>query len=130
MDAHDSRPSSGPRDLRGFRSGYQQSGYLRHVAATQGNSRPIDSLGKKYSVHFGTEKIFLFDKQMMGMRLLSIRAGGFTDPDHDSYANLKTGDTHYTFDLGTVVAEHLQLDLGAEWSNRVNAAVMSCVYHF
>lgn len=96
----------------------------------QGNSTPIDPLGKKYSVHFGAEKTFLFDKPMMGMSLLSIRAGGFTDPDHDSYANLKTGDTHYTFGLGTVIAEHLQLDLGAEWSDRVNAVVMSGVYHF
>ena len=96
----------------------------------QGISTPIDSLGKKYSVHLGAEKTFLFDKPILGMSLLSIRAGGFSDPDHDSYANLDTGDTHYTFGLGTVLAEHLQLDLGAEWSDRVNAVVMSGVYHF
>ncbi len=96
----------------------------------QGNSTPIDSLDKKYSVHLGAEKTFLFNQPILGMSLLSVRAGGFSDPDHDSYKNLKTGTTHYTFGLGTVVAEHLQLDLGGEWSDRVNAVVMSGVYHF
>lgn len=96
----------------------------------QGNSVAIDPLGKKYSVHLGAEKTFLFEKPILGMNLLSIRAGGFSDPDHDSYADLDSGDTHYTFGLGTVIAEHLQLDLGGEWSDRVNAVVMSAVYHF
>ena len=96
----------------------------------QGNSTPIDSLGNKYSVHVGAEKTFLFERPILGMSLLSIRAGGFSDPDHDSYADLHTGTTHYTFGLGTVLAEHLQLDLGAEWSDRVDALVMSAVYHF
>lgn len=104
------------------------SGFL--FGTFQGISAPVDSLGKKYSVHFGAEKTILFQKPILGMNLLSIRAGGFSDPDHDGYSDLDTGDTHYTFGLGTVFAEHLQLDLGAEWSDRVNAVVMSAVYHF
>lgn len=104
------------------------TGFL--FGAFQGESAEIDSLGYETSVHVGAEKTFLFDAPMLGLKLLSVRAGGFTDPDHDSYAALKTRDTHYTFGLGTVIAEHLQVDLGAEWSDRVDAVVMSGVYHF
>ncbi len=104
------------------------SGFL--FGTFQGLGTPIDSLGKKYSVHLGAEKTILFEQPILGMQLLSIRAGGFSDPDHDSYAAIDTGDTHFTFGLGTVIADHLQLDIGAEWSDRVNAVVMSAVYHF
>ncbi len=97
---------------------------------TQDDSAEIDPLGKETIVHLGAEKTFLFDAPVLGLKLLSVRAGGFTDPDHDSYAALKTKDTHYTFGLGTVIAERLQIDLGAEWSDRVDAVVMSGVYHF
>ena len=90
----------------------------------------IDPLGTETVVHLGAEKTFLFDAPMMGMKLLSVRAGGFTDPDHDSYGDLDTDDTHYTFGLGTVFGERLQVDLGAEFSDRVDAVVMSGVYHF
>jgi hypothetical protein len=96
----------------------------------QGEIAKIDKPGRKISVHGGGEKTFLFDTPVLGLKLLSVRAGAFTDPDHDGYSALKTGDTHYTLGLGTVVAEHLQVDLGAEWSDRVNAVVMSGVYHF
>ncbi len=90
----------------------------------------IDPLGTETVVHLGVEKTFLFDAPVLGLKLLSVRAGGFTDPDHDSYAALKTKDTHYTFGLGTVFGERLQVDLGAEFSDRVDAIVMSGVYHF
>ena len=97
---------------------------------TQDDSADIDPLGKETVVHLGAEKTFLFDTPVLGLKLLSVRAGGFTDPDHDSYAALKTKDTHFTFGLGTVFGERLQVDLGAEWSDRVNAVVLSGVYHF
>lgn len=89
----------------------------------------VDPLGTETVLHLGVEKTFLFDAPVMGMKLLSVRAGGFTDPDHDSYRALDTDDTHYTFGLGTVFGERLQVDLGAEFSDRVDAVVMSGVYH-
>lgn len=104
------------------------TGFL--FGAFQGESADIDKLGKETSVHLGMEKTIIFDAPVAGMRLLSIRAGGFSDPDHDSYAALDTDDTHFTFGLGTVFGESLQVDLGAEWSDRVDAVVMSAVYHF
>lgn len=90
----------------------------------------VDPLGTETVFHLGAEKTFLFDTPTMGMKLLSLRFGGFTDPDHDSYGELDTDDTHYTFGLGTVFGEKLQVDLGAEFSDRVDAVVASAVYHF
>jgi hypothetical protein len=104
------------------------TGFL--FGAFQGESADIDELDTETSVHLGVEKTVIFDAPVMGMRLLSIRAGGFSDPDHDSYAALDTDDTHFTFGLGTVIGESLQIDLGTEWSDRVDAVVMSAVYHF
>lgn len=93
-------------------------------------SADVDPLDTETVVHLGVEKTFLFDAPVLGLKLLSVRAGGFTDPDHDSYGELDTDDTHYTFGLGTVFGERLQVDLGAEFSDRVDAVVMSGVYHF
>ncbi len=96
----------------------------------QGEIANVDKLGKETVVHVGAEKTFLFDAPVMGLKLLSVRFGAFDDPDHDGYAALDTDDTHYTFGLGTVLGEKLQLDLGAEFSDRVDAVVLSGVYHF
>lgn len=104
------------------------NGFL--FAATTNVRADLDPLGKETIFHLGVEKTILFDAPVMGMKLLSVRLGGFTDPDHDGYRALKTRDTHYTFGLGTVFGEKLQIDLGAEFSDRTDAVVASAVYHF
>ncbi len=104
------------------------TGFL--FGSTQNPGTGISSLGTESVFHLGAEKTFLFDAPTLGMKLLSVRFGGFTDPDHDSYRALDTDDTHYTFGLGTVFGEKLQVDLGAEFSDRVDAVVASAVYHF
>ena len=104
------------------------NGFL--FGATTGISANVDPLGKETVFHLGAEKTFLFDTPTMGMKLLSVRFGGFTDPDHDSYGEIDTDDNHFTFGLGTVFGEKLQIDLGAEFSDRVDAVVASAVYHF
>jgi len=96
----------------------------------QGEVADVEKLGKEIVVHVGVEKTFLFDSPVLGLKLLSLRAGAFTDPDHDGYRALRTRDRHYTFGLGTVFGERMQIDLGTEWSDRVDAVVMSGVYHF
>ncbi len=90
----------------------------------------VTPLDTETVLHIGVEKTILFDSPVLGLKLLSLRAGGFTDPDHDSFRELDTDDTHYTFGLGTVLGEKLQVDLGAEFSDRVDAVVLSGVYHF
>jgi long-chain fatty acid transport protein len=90
----------------------------------------IEDVGGEISVHAGAEKTFLFEQPILGMSLLNVRAGIFTDPDHDGYADIKTGTRHYTFGLGTVFGENFQLDVAAEWSDRVDNVVMSGVYRF
>jgi hypothetical protein len=90
----------------------------------------VDELGAEISVHAGAEKTFLFDQPILGMSLLNVRAGIFTDRDHDGYADINTDTRHYTFGLGTVFGENFQLDVAMEWSERVDNVVMSGVYRF
>lgn len=90
----------------------------------------VDELGAEISVHAGAEKTFLFENPVLGMSLLNVRAGIFTDRDHDGYADIDTDTRHYTFGLGTVFGENFQLDVAMEWSERVDNVVMSGVYRF
>ncbi len=90
----------------------------------------VTDLNAEISVHAGVEKTFLFEQPVLGMSLLNVRAGIFSDRDHDGYADIDTGGRHYTFGLGTVFGENFQLDLGAEWSDKVDNVVMSAVYRF
>ena len=87
-------------------------------------------VGAEISVHAGVEKAFLFEQPILGMSLLNVRAGLYSDRDHDGYTDIDTGGRHYTFGLGTVFGENFQLDLGAEWSDKVDNVVMSAVYRF
>jgi long-chain fatty acid transport protein len=95
-----------------------------------GQPANVDELGAEISVHAGAEKTFLFDQPILGMSLLNVRAGIFTDRDHDGYSDIDTDTRHYTFGLGTVFGENFQLDIAAEWSERVDNVVMSGVYRF
>jgi len=90
----------------------------------------VTDLNAEISVHGGAEKTFLFEQPVLGMSLLNVRAGMFSDRDHDGYADIDTGGPHYTFGLGTVFGEDFQLDVGFEWSDKVENIVMSGVYRF
>jgi hypothetical protein len=82
------------------------------------------------NVHAGVEKTFLFDQPVLGMGLLSVRAGAFNDRDHDGYAAIRSNEVHYTFGLGTVFGENFQVDLAGEWSDKIDNVVLSGVYRF
>jgi hypothetical protein len=90
----------------------------------------VTDVDAEFSIHAGAEKTFLFEQPVLGMSLLNVRAGIFTDRDHDGYEDINTGGRHYTFGLGTVFGESFQLDLGFEWSDKVENIVMSGVYRF
>ncbi len=89
-----------------------------------------ETIDAAITTHFGVEKTFLFDAPVLGMSLLSVRGGAFNDRDHDGFAALKTNDTHYTFGVGTVFFDDLQIDVGAEWSDKIDDIVLSAVYRF
>jgi long-chain fatty acid transport protein len=91
------------------------------------NAQTVDAT---ITTHVGVEKTFLFDQPVLGMGLLSVRVGAFNDRDHDGFADLKTNENHYTFGLGTVFFEKLQVDVASEWSDKIDNIVLSTVYRF
>lgn len=91
---------------------------------------PVETISSEMSIHAGVEKTFLFESPKLGLNLLSVRAGVFSDRDHDGYSDLQSRDNHYTFGIGTVIAEDFQIDLGAELSDKVDNLVLSAVYRF
>ena len=91
------------------------------------------------SFHLGAEHTFIFSEpMMMGMRTLSLRGGAFNEKDLGPYSNdaarnlpgIDTRDTHYTVGLGTTFGEHVQVDLGAEFSEDTDNVVLSAIYRF
>ena len=83
---------------------------------------PIDD---EISMHFGLEYI-----AFIGGTPLTLRGGVYTDPDHDGIKNIDSEETIYTFGIGTVIGERLQVDLAAQNSERAESGILSLVYRF
>ena len=94
-------------------------------ATAQGND--IEPIDDDTSLHFGVEKVFFPSADWI--TAFTVRAGAFTDDDHDGTRLLDTDDTHVTFGLGGVF-NRLQVDLAAEFSDRVDNIVLSGIYRF
>ncbi|MEM8932996.1 MAG: outer membrane protein transport protein, partial [Acidobacteriota bacterium] len=88
------------------------------------NFVPIE---RETEIHFGLEKIFFLGSQQMPW---TVRAGVYTDRDHDGIEPIDSEDTFYTFGFGTVIAEQFQIDVAAKSSDRTDAGVLSMVYRF
>jgi hypothetical protein len=93
---------------------------------------PIDTepAEAEWVAHAGVEKTFIFDKPFLGMSLVLLRGGVFTNPDHDGYDQLDTDDTSYTVGFGTVFAERFQVDAAWQFADQIDTFVMSGVYRF
>lgn len=87
----------------------------------------VEEIDDVVEVHFGIEKIFLLGRRNVP---LTVRAGVYTNPDHDGIVGIDSDETVYTFGLGTVFMERVQLDLAARSSDRSEAGIVSMVYRF
>ena len=76
-------------------------------------------------LHFGMEYT-----AFMAGRPLSVRAGVYTDSDHDGFRDIDSEQTVYTFGLGTVLMNHFQIDLAAQKADSKESAILSMVYRF
>ena len=75
--------------------------------------------------HAGTEYIlFLKDTP------ISLRAGIFTDPDHDLFAEIDSGTVHFTFGGGIVIRGKLQIDAAVNLSRITKEGLVSFVHRF
>jgi hypothetical protein len=95
-----------------------------------GEPIPTDPPDSEWVWHGGVEKVFIFEKAFLGMNLLSLRGGAFSNPDHDGYDQIDTDDTSYTVGFGTVFAERFQVDAAWQFSDQIDTFVMSGVYRF
>ncbi|HLF93479.1 MAG TPA: outer membrane protein transport protein [Planctomycetota bacterium] len=89
------------------------------------NSDTLEAIDDGVEVHFGTEYTFL-----SGRTPFSIRAGIFTDPDHDGQKLLDSKQVHGTFGAGFVLGGRFQVDFGANFAKRVKEGLVSFVYRF
>jgi long-chain fatty acid transport protein len=93
-------------------------------------------------LHVGVEYILAFDN-----RIVTLRAGGYTDPDHTIRFTGTTGEVerdskikllfpggddqfHVTGGLGIVFNEHLQVDAAADIADNIQQVSVSAVYRF
>ena len=95
-----------------------------------GEAIDTDRAEGEWVAHLGVEKVFIFEKPFLGMSLVSLRGGAFTNPDHDGYDQLDTDDTNYTVGFGTVFAERFQVDAAWQFADQIDTFVMSGVYRF
>ena len=86
-----------------------------------------ERVGSELEVHLGVEYAFL--SQSGGMPF-SLRAGAYSDPDHDGSAEVDSEQTHFTVGTGVVLDERVQLDLAAHFAETIDEYVLSLVYWF
>lgn len=87
----------------------------------------LEELNDEIEFHLGLEYIsFLGDGDVP----LIVRGGFFTDPDHDGFKEIDSDETIFTFGVGTVIKEKIQVDVAAQLSGPSDAAILSFVYRF
>jgi long-subunit fatty acid transport protein len=98
---------------------------LSPTAAEITDDDSLEKIDDGVEVHFGTEYTFL-----SGRTPFSVRAGVFTDPDHDGQKLLDGKQVHGTFGAGFVLGGRLQVDFAANFAKRVKEGLVSLVYRF
>jgi long-chain fatty acid transport protein len=77
-------------------------------------------------LHLGTEYAWSAGKNM----LLALRAGVYTDPDHDGLGGVDSSQVHATFGGGVVLNNKVQIDAAANIGKRVREGLLSFVARF
>ena len=98
----------------------------------------VKRLSDSTSYHLGAEHTFILGESMMGMKTLSVRGGVFNEKDLGTYSDdatrnlpgIDTRDTHSTVGIGSTFGDHVQVDIGAEFSKDTDNIVLSGIYRF
>ncbi len=61
---------------------------------------------------------------------ISLRAGFYTDPDHDVFERIDTGQVHFTFGGGIVIQNTVQIDVAIDIAKTVKQGLTSVVIRF
>ena len=93
----------------------------------QASGGVLETVDDALEVHFGLEYTFLLGS---GKTPLSVRAGAFTEQDHDGYAHIDSEQIHTTVGLGAVIGGDFQIDLAGHFSETIDEVLLSAVYRF
>jgi long-subunit fatty acid transport protein len=85
----------------------------------------IEPIKDGTEIHFGVEYTFL-----SGDTPIALRAGAFTDPDHDGIVDVDSSQLHVTFGGGVVVADRFQFDGAVNIAEYVQEVLLSFVFRF
>ena len=88
----------------------------------------IEGISDAVTYHLGVEKVFFPNVEWL--TALTVRAGAFTDDDHDGTRLTNSDDTHGTLGFGAVFGANFQVDIAGEFSDRVDNIVLSAIYRF
>lgn len=66
----------------------------------------------------------------LGRNVLALRAGLYTDPDHDGLAGVDSDQVHVTFGGGIVLGNRIQVDAAANLADTVREGLLSVVVRF
>lgn len=86
-----------------------------------------EALANATELHAGVEYVFLLGASATPF---SVRGGFFTDPDHDDFTEIKSGQVHGTFGFGFVLARRFQIDWAVNLSDRIKESLLSFVVRF
>jgi len=89
--------------------------------------RQLEAVDDEIEYHLGVEYTFFPGKRNLPF---SLRAGAWTDNDHDGVAAIDSDQIHVTAGIGWVVTEGFQLDLAAHFADTVTEGLLSLVYRF
>jgi len=78
-------------------------------------------------VHIGLEYLFFLGSSRAP---LTVRAGAYSNPDHDGFQPIDSEETVVTFGFGTVLREKFQIDLAGQSSDSGDVGILSLVYRF
>lgn len=87
----------------------------------------FEDVEDEIETHFGLEYIVLLGS---GRVPLTLRAGAFTDPDHDGFRRIDSDETLTTAGFGLVLMDSFQIDVAAQFGGNVDAGILSMVYRF
>lgn len=93
-------------------------------ATLRAQLEPVDD---QWEYHLGIEYTFFPGQRNLPF---SIRAGAWSDQDHDGVRAVDSDQIHATVGFGAVLTEGFQLDVAAHFADTVNEGLLSLVYRF
>jgi long-chain fatty acid transport protein len=89
----------------------------------QGGAETIEDA---VELHVGAEYVFSAGSETT----VALRAGGYTDPDHDGLAGVDSDQVHVTFGGGVVLGNRVQIDGALNIAPKVTEGIVSFVLRF